>query len=351
MKLKAAVIGLGRMGAEPSVRMQGQVPDGWLPISHAEAIISLPQLQLVAICDTDSNKVNRFTAHYNIEKGYTDYKELIDKERPEFLCIATRTEGRYELIKHACEDGVKIIYVEKPLCRTMPECDAILDLTKHYNITLGYGVNRRYHALYEEAKRIIQSGELGELKEIVIEHDYTNLFWSHPHTTDLILYFAGNTDLDFVQGHCHFSSPYQSTDTFIDDDPLVDFAFFKFKNGLSAILTRAAGYNVRLACSKGILVINGNGEYIEIYTGQYYFSHREVRTISIAQSATQRVFNRLLQACETGSSGPISAMEIKTGLQMLYAVVYSSLREGKRISLTDIPADFAISGRVGNLYP
>ena len=48
-KLKSAVIGLGRMGAEPSKRLEGKVPAGWLPISHAEAILSIERLKLEAI--------------------------------------------------------------------------------------------------------------------------------------------------------------------------------------------------------------------------------------------------------------------------------------------------------------
>ena len=38
-KLKAAVIGLGKMGAEPSTRLKGKIPKGWLPISHLESVI------------------------------------------------------------------------------------------------------------------------------------------------------------------------------------------------------------------------------------------------------------------------------------------------------------------------
>ena len=72
IKFKAAVIGLGRMGAEPSSRLEGKIPNGWLPISHVEAILSTPGLELVALCDQDEHKLERFKTLYKIENGYSD---------------------------------------------------------------------------------------------------------------------------------------------------------------------------------------------------------------------------------------------------------------------------------------
>ena len=132
--MKAAVIGLGRMGAEPSKRLEDVLPDGWLPISHAEAMISTPGIELVALCDADAEKVERFKKHYSILNGYTDYKKMIDEIKPDFLSVATRTSVRKEIIEYAANNGVKAIYAEKPLCNSLTECDQILSLLEEKKV-------------------------------------------------------------------------------------------------------------------------------------------------------------------------------------------------------------------------
>jgi len=51
--VKAAVIGCGRMEAESSARLEGFVPGGWLPISHAEGLTMVEGVELTALCDAD----------------------------------------------------------------------------------------------------------------------------------------------------------------------------------------------------------------------------------------------------------------------------------------------------------
>ena len=43
-KLRVALVGCGKMGAQPSSRIEAVLPPGWLPLSHAESITSLPDL-------------------------------------------------------------------------------------------------------------------------------------------------------------------------------------------------------------------------------------------------------------------------------------------------------------------
>ena len=117
-KLKIAIIGLGRMGAEPSSRL-GKLSNGWFPISHAESIKSIPNLELTAICDIDANKIKKFSTLYNVPQGFTDYKELIEKVIPDIISIATRTNLKENIINYALDHGVKGIYVEKPLSRSI----------------------------------------------------------------------------------------------------------------------------------------------------------------------------------------------------------------------------------------
>lgn len=349
-KFKAAVIGLGRMGAEPSSRLEGKIPNGWLPISHVEAILSTPGLELVALCDQDEHKLERFKTLYKIENGYSDYKNLFDEIRPEFLSIATRTSIRKDIIINAVENGVRLIYAEKPLCNSVAECEDILALLKKHQIIIGYGVNRRYHYLYRKAKQLIYDGLIGDLKEIHVEHGYGNLLWSHPHSVDILLFFAATCEFQYVQGKCNFSSSYNAQDLYIDDDPFIEHAFIKFCNGVQGVITSSGGTNVRLCGTKGNITIHGDGKFLECYYGTEYFYDRLVIDEEPGRSATETVFSELINAYYSDSEVPISPEEILAGHLISTGIVQSSLNNGSLLKSVDISKNITVTGKLGDFY-
>ncbi|OGI11750.1 MAG: hypothetical protein A2Y40_01045 [Candidatus Margulisbacteria bacterium GWF2_35_9] len=339
------------MGAEPSSRLKGKIPDGWLPISHTEVAMTIPQLRLCALCDSDKVKLEQVGKLYKIANIYTDYKLLIDEVRPDFLCIATRTLGRTDIMKYACENGVKIIYLEKPISRSIGDCRNILNICKKYGVIIGYGVNRRYHSAYRKAKEIMCSGKIGKLREIIVEHGRSNLLWTHSHSADVIQFFAESSELEFIQGTCTFSDGYYPvTELLIDDDPIVENAFMKFKNGITASINQTGGINVRLSCTNGILTIYADGTYIEILKGSGYFSQRERIQVESLQSATITAFQELIDSLNNEKPKPITPAEIETGMLILHGIVYSSLNNGKRIAPEVVPEQMTITGKSGKFY-
>ena len=47
------------------------------------------------------------------ERLYTDYQEMIDRERPDIVSVATQPEQRAEIVSYAAEHGAKAVYAEK----------------------------------------------------------------------------------------------------------------------------------------------------------------------------------------------------------------------------------------------
>lgn len=341
------------MGAEPSKRLEGKVPDGWLPISHAEAIQHISGLNLCALCDNNESKLKKLSNYYNVENIYTDYRHLINDIKPDFLCIATRTEGRTDIIRYACNNGVKIIYFEKPVSRSIADCKDTLNIAAKKNVVLGYGVNRRYHASYRKAKDIIKSGAVGELREILVEHGKGSLYWSHPHSVDLILFFSETTELEYLQGTCSFTNGYTPSNLMkIDNDPLIENAFFSFKNGIKASINQVVGLNTRLTCTKGIVTIYSDGSFIEVhkFKANGYLALPEFINVGITKSATVTAFNELLNTFYLKGNGSIKPSEITTGMIMLNGIVYSSHHGGIRVLPEKVPADMVITGRSGEYY-
>ena len=352
MLLKSAVIGLGRIGAEPSSRFNDKIPEGWLPISHVEAMKSTVGLDLVALCDPNEERLHKMSVHYSVEKAYTDYKMLLVEIKPDIVSIATRTDIRCEIIEHALDYGVRGFYAEKPISRSIYECRKILAAIQKKDAKIVYGANRRAMDVYKKAKQICLSGELGEIIHISAEFGKAPLLWTLPHVADMILYFAGTVQIESINGICNFSA--DNSIKIIDADPLVNYAFFKFGNGITASISSINGLNIRIGCTRGNLTIHGDGEFIEINSRgkmEAYLHETKILKVSPAKSGTQCLFEDLRDALKLNKPVEnITPEEILAGQKLLFGIVQSALKNGSAISTAELNEDFVITGKTGQFY-
>jgi predicted dehydrogenase len=351
---RSAVIGLGRMGAEPSVRLNKIVPAGWLPISHLESILSVPQLDLVALCDSDKNRLNHIGNLYGVDNLYNNPIELLQNERIFFLTLATRTTGRTKLIKEAALNRVSILYLEKPLGFCLDECQQAIYHAESNGMILGYGVNRRYHNIYIQAKKLVDSKIVGDLQHIILENGKSNLLWTHPHSVDLMMFFSGSTDVEYISGICDSNkNDLIDQNKVLDCDPIVLNAFVLFNNGISASINMGNGFNVKLICSNGFINIVSDGSFIEIVNlNEFgYFKNKEIiYPDSQIESATVNAFSSLLKT-QLNEPLPITNEEIYFGMVILLGIAFSSIMNSKLIQVKDIPLDFTVTGKTNGLYP
>ena len=352
-QVKTSLIGLGRMGAEPSKRLESSVPSGWLPISHLETIIKNKNCLLKGICDLNKKRLNEISKIYGIKNIYTDYKQMLSIENPKFVSIATRTNEKKEIIFNSLDNGAEIIYVEKPLASSVVETKKILEYVDHKKAILGYGVNRRYHKSYREVKKIVDSGEFGNLEQIVIEHGYSNLLWSHPHSIDLILLFSGTHEIENITAKCNFRCDYKLKDELlIDDDPLVEFAKINLRNGISAIISKGRGLNTRLYLQKAIITIYSDAYKVEIrkINKSGYLDNPYFLDFNAIKSCTENIFENMINCYLNGDKLMISNQEILTNAVVRSGIVFSSLNNSKKIEINQIPDNLKISGFNGFAY-
>lgn len=350
---KVGLVGCGRIGTRTSEALKNVLPSGWLPLSHAEAICSNPRLQLVGLCDTDSERLQNVAELYGVQHQYRDYRDLLSDLSVDILAVATRTEGRCDIICTAAEHGVLGIHAEKPFGRNLKEVQTALSVARMNGVSVTYGTTRRFMDVYRKAKALVLEGFIGTLQEIVIEHDYTTLMWNHPHSVDLLLYFSDCLNVDFVQAVCgpqeSVRNPLQ-----VETDPTIANAFVQFSNGVRGVITGASGMNTRLSGTEGSLTIGADGAWLQWARKQspeqFYFTQHEFVSVEPVQSGTQQAFESLLTAVENQGMPGIHPDEIETGMRILLAVAYSALIAERSISLDEVPVDFTVLGQSGALF-
>src|SRR5690348_6078103 len=93
---------------------------------HIQALNEMQErAEVVAAVDVVRERVEAYSAKNAIPRFYTDVAEMLEREQPDLVDIATPPNTHYELIIRALESGASVL-CEKPLCTSLSELDHIL---------------------------------------------------------------------------------------------------------------------------------------------------------------------------------------------------------------------------------
>ena len=198
-KYRSAIVGCSRIGGFIDNEVRGS--HVVLPYSHAAGYTACENTDLIACSDLRTDVMLEFGRQYNIEqdKQYTDYKKMIDIEKPDILSVATQPEIRSEIILYALSKGVSAIYAEKPLAASMKQAQEIFNAVEKNQAVFNLGTNRRWDNGFNILKNLISNGDLGEIKSITV-FGGGGLFNSSSHWIDLIMYLNSDNKVLSVQG-------------------------------------------------------------------------------------------------------------------------------------------------------
>jgi predicted dehydrogenase len=106
-------------------------------------------------------------------KVFGDFRKLLEQKDVDAVHIATPDHWHALITVMACAAG-KDVYVEKPLAHNIREGRAMVAAARKHNRIVQTGMQHRSAPHYREVQRIIQSGELGEVRFVRV-WNYSNL--------------------------------------------------------------------------------------------------------------------------------------------------------------------------------
>ena len=143
----------------------GIIGTGWIAEAHAACYQRCPDVEIVALADIVPGKAEKFAKDNGIEGAriYNSDRELIDNEK-DIDAVSVCTYNR----QHACcaidalEHGVHVL-LEKPMCVTTEEAVAICKAEKASGKVLSIGFQPRFDENMKMVKKVVESGELGQI--------------------------------------------------------------------------------------------------------------------------------------------------------------------------------------------
>ncbi len=195
--VRLAVIGAGLMGRK-----------------HAGLIHAHDACSLVGICDVHPG-CKAFADELSVP-FYRDAVGLIEHEHPEGAIIAT-PNGLHSALAEICARRSVHTLIEKPIADALDEARRIVALEDDFGIQMLIGHHRRHNPLVQEARAIVNSGELGRLVAVSMlwtlykPDDYYGVEWrcKRPgggptlinliHEFDILRYVCGEIDRIYAQ--------------------------------------------------------------------------------------------------------------------------------------------------------
>lgn len=158
----------------------------------------LSDCKVTAFCDQNIDRLLMVKNRFPSIQPFDNYDQLLSADVVDALVIATPTATHFQLASKALKKGIHV-FVEKPLARTVEECQQLIELSDANHATLFVGHIFLHSSPVAKLKELIDSGELGNINYISsrrlnlgpVRKDVSCLYDLAPHDISMMLYLLG----------------------------------------------------------------------------------------------------------------------------------------------------------------
>jgi predicted dehydrogenase len=357
---RTALIGLSWIATDPA----GPAPDPVLgtatPFSHASAMAAIPEIDVVAGCDIVAAARDRFVTQWSGRwpglRVYDDYHEMLERERPDLVAVVIPDHLHTAPVLASIEFGARGIFCEKPLATSLGEADQIVAAAASSGVAICVDYTRRWMPEFVEARRLLRSGAIGRLSQIVLQlgGPRAMLFRNHTHMIDLLNYYA-EADPQWVIAELEpdladYGTSYRGDGgTDPSTDPGANY-YVAFANGVRAYVSgmkdTVPEVRVDLIGARGRLSIDAEGFRLITFESEDLRSKPPVvRSQRLAPSSTvsgiQAAVLDLIAAIETGREPASSPQTARRTVAITQAILESQARGNVPVQVSPPPASVA----------
>ncbi|MFQ5673530.1 MAG: Gfo/Idh/MocA family oxidoreductase [Nitrospinales bacterium] len=144
-KIKAGVVGVGRMGSY-----------------HVGILSDFPEIQLTGIADIDEDRAATVGRQYSVPH-YTCHRDLFGQV--DLVIVAVPTSAHYTVARDFLESGIHVL-LEKPCTNNLQEARELFDLAEKNKLTLHTGHVERFNGAVQEIQKIVTQPIFVECKRM-----------------------------------------------------------------------------------------------------------------------------------------------------------------------------------------
>lgn len=147
-KLRYALIGCGRIS----------------PNHAAACLANADALDPVAVCDPLPERRAILKEHFKNPElhEYADYREMLQKERPQLAAIATESGKHAQIALDCLKAGCNLI-IEKPIALSLADADQIVALADEKGLTVCACHQNRFNKSVQKIRKAVEDGRFGRM--------------------------------------------------------------------------------------------------------------------------------------------------------------------------------------------
>jgi UDP-N-acetylglucosamine 3-dehydrogenase len=181
----------------------GVIGLGFFGEKHAEVAACLPNVSLRAVCTRREQRRKEIQRRLGVPKEYADYHDLLADPEIGAVSVVTHVDDHVAPAVAALRAG-KHVLLEKPMARTVTECDRIIAAARKADRILMVGHICRFNPRYALAREQTAAGELGRIVSMYARRNIPAarsrgvlenigpLLGDGIHDTDLMLWMSGD---------------------------------------------------------------------------------------------------------------------------------------------------------------
>lgn len=260
-KYRAAIIGCGQIGRH-----------------HAMGYRGVEGIDLVAVAEPNERVRGEFQREFEAPRGYADFREMLEKERPDLVSVCTWHLLHAPQTVAAAEYGPKAILCEKPMTVGLASADRMIEACESRGIKLAIGHQRRFYASWTKARELVAGGAVGT-PQMVTAKSGEGLLNCGTHVVDAMRYLLGDPETAWVMGAVERKTDRYEREVQIEDRCM---GLIAFENGAQALIQsdltkewtvedhRIEGTDgVIEASTRAVRLLNGRSGGWEVMTPEY----------------------------------------------------------------------------------
>lgn len=345
----------------------GIIGTGGISMSHMAGYNQLAdRVEVVAACDINEKKLNDYCDRYGISRRYTDFNEMMTKEKLDCVSVCTWNSVHKDATIAALRGGANVL-CEKPMAMNSAEAEEMLAVSKETGKLLQIGFVRRFGNDAHALRKFINAGTFGDIyyaKATYLRRSGCPGGWFGDksrsgggplidlgvHVIDLVRYLAGlprpvsaygSTYDNLGPGRAGGASVQWSVQAGRDPYTVEDFttALVKFDNGLT--LSVEASFNLNIKKDVGNIELYGTNAGCTINPNLEIFTQMAGKFVDVTPTESialsfDGLFEREIKGFVDAVSGVapcIAPAEDGVWLMKIIDAIYESAETGKSVDI------------------
>ncbi len=251
---------------------------GSIARTYAEALKDSKNVKITAIAGRDTEKGRAMAAEYGV-LYYTDQDEMYEKESLDAVLICTPTFTHEEMVRRAIAHKVHVM-CEKPFVLDAETAEQLFAEAKAASVRMMVMHVVRFWPEYVKVKEMIESGELGEIKNVYLNRLSSHPTWAtwhrdpkksggglydlHIHDIDFLYHVFGEVESVYAVGKQEESGCFNNVSTVM-----------RFKTGVSAVVEGFMDITGQFGFTTNVRV-NGSAAAVEMLNKSVYLADGEI---------------------------------------------------------------------------